>query len=729
MAARVALVALIVGSQTHIVYGRPFQATAGKARSVEAAQATPAAALSRNAQPDLMQDLVSAFVEEHSHKDRPRSEGYMGIHPLPRRRDVDVTVVKRQAALPNILPANNAAADPPPPTSAGGSSSASASAASSASPTSTASPSSAPASSSQPPSITPASKSASSSSKSASPTSSDKPDDDDDDDDANKDNGNSVSSFFSPHNKLFPLAIALTVAMGLGVLLVLVSIGKCVSHRKMAREIRDGSRQHKSKDSSVLTSELANSGAHGRAVGRTRTLGKSLRRALTRGKLGGNSFARRNREGTVLIDVGDEVLAVTPEVAREYERERKSALSSYRSSTGSSGSRLTFPANQPTPMRQALYNAQLIVAASQAEMTSGKPQAPRGFDINSWRADSALPSLSEDDEKTLNGDRMSNGSRDSFVKPAGYPGHDEAPLSRSLSQRLADGLRALTAGTNTNEQLGEPYTSRTFSFDSEKQVPGGFRQAQAPLSATVPVLTRGGGGWAIQRQTGTGDDEREIRPIRPMRPVKQASDSTLRDSALSHDRVALQDGGAVRRGPAAPAYTANATNAMRPKSILIKRSQDQLRQQQQARPVQQQQKQQQRQAAAGGYRSRAAGIANVQQTAGKPPRRANMASSTAPGSPKTLQGRNDNSAGATRTAGAISSTATGAGAAGFPSNRKPIVLKPEMPSRGMTANGGQASTEKKLSSDDGSSSSRELYRPLPMPPAFGPLSLESSNNK
>ncbi|MCO5566190.1 hypothetical protein L7F22_019866 [Adiantum nelumboides] len=635
--------------------------------------------LSQGSTQELLQELVSTLQQ---HQDQPRSEGYVGIHPLPRKRSD--TPQKRQA-LPQIVPNVAAAASAP----AAAATTAPAPASSAAAP---------PSSSAAAPTIQPASSASASKAPASSSSPSNKPspspsDDANSDSDSGSDEGASgVAALFNPHNKLFPLAIALTVAMSLGVLLVLVSIGKCVSHRQLARDERDGKRKYSSKDNDFIMASVGNAG-----IGRKKTLGRSLRRALTRGRLGGGSFARREREGTVLIDVGDEVYAVTPEVAKEYERERKSCLSGYSGSSGGSsgGSRLTFPANQPTPLRQALYNAQLIVAANEAEKANGgKPQAPRGFDINTWRRDSvgtsSEGSYSDYDEKTLHGSSHNNKAN------LALPPVD--PLQRSLSQRLADGIRALTNG---DQNAGAGRDKRAFSFDSEMQMPGALRQA--PLSSTVPVLTRGGGGWAVQRQQG--NDQDDFKPMR--KPVRQQhSDSTLRDSALSHDRHILRDDGPTaangKRQPVNGLINGalnNTANGARPKSILVKNAQ---------------QKAAARRSAAG---------PNAVTSKGDLQRRATkVASSTAPGSPKMYQNRTP---AITTTKGGVSSTAAGTGAAGLPATRKPIVLKPEMPARGMNANGGQAGEKK---SSDGnatnnSTNTRELYRPLPMPPSFGPIDL------
>lgn len=658
---RLAALALFMYANVQSTYGQPSVLT--------------------SASTETLHDLVEAFVKQQTQSGRAPAPGYVGVHPLPRSNEIlvqrqDLPVLQTAAV---VAAATNAAVS----TQSQQATSVQASSLPALAVTTSAS---------QAPAITPATKSSSpstSSSPSSSSTSS-----------ASSTNtavpSNQSPSIFSPQNKLFPAAIAIGVAIGLGALLLLISIGKCYSHRQMAREEREGTRKYKSKDSSILTADYG-------MIDRKRTLGKSLKRAFTRGKLGGGSFARRHREGTVLIDVGDEVLAVAPEVAREYERERKAVMSSYQSNSGSGGtdSRLTFPANQPTPSRQALYNAQLIVAANKAEASrGGKPQAPRGFDINSWRNDSALPGLTEDDEKTLNG--------------------DAAPLRRGLSKRLADGFRALTGGRgDEDEELGEPKTSQSFSFESEKQFPRDLRQAQAPLSATVPVMTRGSGGWAIQRNEGNGAgyDQARTAPKYAHKPmVKQASDSTLRDSALSHDRVTLQDDGPANRPQQQRAVSANVVRSAnenggaRPKSILIKRSQDRLRQQQA-----------QQQETVGTYRNRTAQFDQQALQRGKTNggNHARNVVSTSSASAKTFHQRSNtmvNAAGRGDRAARVSdyadkkrvSVPAAAPTSSHNVHRKPIVLKPETPLR--VANGSASGHS------DGSNSSRDLYRPLPPPP-------------
>lgn len=237
----------------------------------------------------------------------------------------------------------------------------------------------------------------------------------------------------------------------------------------------------------------------------------TLRRAFTRGKLG--SFARRNQEGSVLIDVGDEVYAVSPEVAREYERERNMMGTAY-------GNK-----------RQALQNAQITVAANQSGSSQGSNVLYK----------------------------MDNGSQHTV---------EEMELQRSISQRVTDGLRSVRSQAS-NEALDQQARDCAYSFDSEKQQSGDLRQAEVPPTAYLPVVTRGAKEWDIRPQR----DHSEMGRIMQ----SNGSQSSLISSQLSHERHTLTDapiraaGGIERHQP--PRYASERANQSerRPKSILIRR--------------------------------------------------------------------------------------------------------------------------------------------------------------
>lgn len=278
-------------------------------------------------------------------------------------------------------------------------------------------------------------------------------------------------------------------------------------------------------------------------VGRKATLGRSLRRALTGRKLNahGGSFARRNRENVVLIDVGDEVFAVPAEVASEYERERKNILAEHstRSGLSSAGSGTSSRLTDRTSMlHEALRKAQFTVAAGQGNMAHGGPQ---GFDLNSWRRDSAA---------TLYSNTYANEFRKSGVEEQ----QSQDGLARSLSKRIAGGFRMLAGSDGAG--VDEQHNHGTNSFDAEKQTDDGFHivwQSQAASAPAVPALTRGSEGWAIRRSDEHNVDHSNMHLSQQSSQPKVAADSNPQSgasnerdvaqghTALSHERVTLKD--------------------------------------------------------------------------------------------------------------------------------------------------------------------------------------------
>lgn len=320
-----------------------------------------------------------------------------------------------------------------------------------------------------------------------------------------KDKKNDDSAITSPHNKLFPLFIAGVIAGGLLGFMVLIAIAKEIAHACMRRDDRRGISR------SNTIPKIGANGAGGAGGKRSGT----LRRAVTR-TLG--SFARRNRQGSVLIDVGDEVLAVPPEVAEEYERERKSVISGGHSSGSSSGGGLTWDGRTASPLRVALRNAELAAAAKmqktiteedegnfeqKATRTDGAEtrRKPDVLDINQWRA-------------TLEGQQHGQHrplilGQKQLQQQQQQQQHANGGLARTLSQRLVDSLKALR-GAGSQESLASMYKSDEskqsrkdddYNFDAEKHAPD--------ARDYMPVIVRGsGGGWDVkpsqpQRQTRT----------------------------------------------------------------------------------------------------------------------------------------------------------------------------------------------------------------------------------
>lgn len=581
---------------------------------------------------DVLQNYVAMLLTQESRKES-HADGYESVHPLNRREliaegEAEMKYGKRQTTV-TITSAVDAAASTSADSAATSSAvavtsvaatSAVAAATSSVAAASTYAVASSSAASTSLPAVTPVSSglgiwTASSSSTSSTATST----------------PINSKNIFSPHNKLFPAVIAACVAIGCGVLIICIAIGKCVAHSRMTPEEKAGEYGDYFKKGSSKDGGFAIRGA------------RSLRRAFTNKKLG--SFARRNQEGTVLIDVGDEVYAVTPEVAREYERER-SALGG-----SSGGSRLTVNVNNASPLRQALKNAEMTVAANGSQPYS--QAVSRGLDVASWRAQSALPGI--DEGKADNG------------------------LSRSISQRLTDGYRAFRGKelNSTKPTFGRP--AGAYSFDSEKQDLGEMRLAEVPPTAYLPVITRGGKDWNIRPQ-----EEKNIDSFHHTLKSK-GSESSLQSSQLSHERHTLTDAPVPRPVVEKIREAPTSTSASRPKSILIKRDDQQTRKD---GPIDRRISRRD-----GSYRQRKPVPTYEQQgvqrtkTSASHHRSRQHPSSTSTASPKMFQKR----------------SSTG-------QDVSPIFIKPSKPN---------ASQEK--DKDANAPQTRELFRPLPMPPAISPL--------
>ncbi|GAC72913.1 hypothetical protein PANT_7c00333 [Moesziomyces antarcticus T-34] len=290
------------------------------------AEATREVAGSRDLFDQMVQSLASKWMPGY------RGDGLQwSVHPLPRN-------VKRQnSASPMVLqPAGDeegqglgslaglfggggsasvlAASPSRSATQASATDSASASPASSAAssaatPSADRSASSTPATSSIPTaaafSLSTPSPSASSTSSSVSSTASARPSMS-----AQKDDDAPPPSLLSPKHKFFPLVVAGMAAAGLLALMLLIAIARAVAHDQLRRDKLKqsyGFDEYSDKPGKTGDKFTSNPG-----VGAAR----SLRRAMTRKKLG--SFARRTADGSVLIEVGDEVFAVPPHLADSY---------------------------------------------------------------------------------------------------------------------------------------------------------------------------------------------------------------------------------------------------------------------------------------------------------------------------------------------------------------------------------------------------------------------------
>ncbi|SAM75204.1 uncharacterized protein UBRO_01315 [Ustilago bromivora] len=248
-------------------------------------------------------------------------------------------------------------------------------------------------------------------------------------------------SLLNPKHKLFPLIIAGLSAAGLLATMLLIAIARAIAHESLRRDnLRktysfDNTAPSSKSEVDKYTSPFPNRGG----------VGSSLKRAMTKKKPLG-SFARRTQDGSVLIEVGDEVLAVPPHLADSYrerilrEKRNRSTLSEERGGFGV----------------EAKY------------LNDGGPD---GFGGDEEQARAVY---------------------DNMLEGGG--------VRRSLSQKLGDRFRSLTA---TKAAIrGETERGGAFSFGSEHQHPGAMRQANLG-GGNKGVLTSGGEGWSIaQRQQG-----------------------------------------------------------------------------------------------------------------------------------------------------------------------------------------------------------------------------------
>ncbi|SJX60937.1 uncharacterized protein SRS1_12163 [Sporisorium reilianum f. sp. reilianum] len=191
--------------------------------------------------------------------------------------------------------------------------------------------------------------------------------------------------------------------------------------------------------------------------------------------LGAARSVRRTHDSSVLIEVGDEVFAVPAHLADSY---RESVLREKRSRSD-----LT-----------AVEDGGLFGSVKPKHLSDGGPDG--------------------DEEQA-------RAAYDSMLAGAG--------VGRSLSQRLGDKLRALTASAPVVEE--ERGQRGAYSFHSAHQQAGAMRQAD--LGVRLPVVTTGAAGWAItQRQTSLGAPA----PAQPKTPSTQACGTAqvLQRTSLPH---------------------------------------------------------------------------------------------------------------------------------------------------------------------------------------------------
>ena len=253
----------------------------------------------------------------------------------------------------------------------------------------------------------------------------------------------SSPSLLNPKNKLFPLIVAGLACAGILAIMLLIAIARAIAHDQLRR---DNLRKSYSFDP---TSPAEKGGKADRFTSAPPGVGaaRSVRRALTKKKLG--SFARRTQDGSVLIEVGDEVFAVPPHLADSY---REKILRERRSRSDLSGDGGLFGNVKPR------------------YLSDGGP------DVDEEQARMAYDSM-------LNGGGAGGASGGGGV-------------GRSLSQRITDRLRSLRGVQNDEKDTAD----RAFSFNTDHQPQGGVRQAN--LASHTPVLTNAPSSWTINPSGG-----------------------------------------------------------------------------------------------------------------------------------------------------------------------------------------------------------------------------------
>ncbi|CAO1629971.1 unnamed protein product [Jaminaea pallidilutea] len=261
-----------------------------------------------------------------------------------------------------------------------------------------------------------------------------------------------ASSGFSltdSNNKLFPLWVAVTVlAILAGLFIVLCSLRYCFF--KPAPRLEEDS----------ICSGPITAPARGATL---KNGAKSLRKALTRRKLAGASFNRRQQEGSVLLDVGDEVYAVPASVAQEYAEAKRlfgPGSDTASMSTASTGS--------------SRWNGKQVLMQIQARHEEEQELGSRrGID-------------------TTTHSRSGTWNSSSCSTLAGADGYSTEKPRRGLSARFAASIRSFRSSDDTGDKdvdLGDP--------------------EKTDLNSFLPSITHGAGlGWDIKPRGGNDAAEK-----------------------------------------------------------------------------------------------------------------------------------------------------------------------------------------------------------------------------
>lgn len=225
--------------------------------------------------------------------------------------------------------------------------------------------------------------------------------------------GGATSPTLSPldvHSKLFP-AVVLIIVFGVLALAWLLFIGI----RGYRWKQQDKAEEARKAQLSATAQHAGFENQHARSrSSRIKTGARTLRKALSSEKLGGESPAPA-REGSVLLEVGDEVLCVPVEVAEEYQAAKR------------------IYGNSPDMWNGRLYLSQCLARHKRNEkLWGGAPHTPSPLsNVDSWN--------------------HSNSSNSTLVSDGYLDEEKRAEEKQGLSTRLLENLRAMRAAKAADE--------------------------------------------------------------------------------------------------------------------------------------------------------------------------------------------------------------------------------------------------------------------------------------
>ncbi|PWN50346.1 hypothetical protein IE53DRAFT_362442 [Violaceomyces palustris] len=345
-------------------------------------------------------------------------------------------------------------------------------------------------------------------------------------------------SYFNPKNRMFPLVITAIVLGAMVALLIFISIARYVAHKRMREEAlraEGGSFDDKGMNGSSAAREdrltKVGGGVGLGKGGKATTTRSSIKRAMTkRNKL--SSFARRNKEDSVLIDVGDEVFAVPAHLANFYREEMIREKNSYHSSIGRSS----------TTNEEIQGGNHGLVGLGSSSSSWGEGLRGEPIDltesVQGWRRSSLMgtTTMGGGGGRGRSGFNASNELHPNVLLVSSGRKTEDASLTppgRSLSQRLREKLASLSSrvvgmGVGVESDVRE---SGAFSFESENQARGQVRQVNLGLGQAV--LTNGSSGWRIQpAREGEDDSSLDEKRVEVRTSTTDSSFNSIKEKEL-----------------------------------------------------------------------------------------------------------------------------------------------------------------------------------------------------